>query len=949
MSLLDRFLRAGEGKKVRALQSLVPDIGDLEPETEHLSDEALRAKTGEFRQRIERGESLDDLLIEAFAVVREAGKRVLGQRHYDVQLMGGAALHFGWVAEMKTGEGKTLVSTLPAYLNGVAGQGMHLVTVNDYLATRDREWMGRLHTWMGLTTGLIVPGNTDPEFKRRQYAADITYGTNNELGFDYLRDNMAPSRSRQVQRGHVYAIVDEVDSILIDEARTPLIISGRVAEAAQLYYKFASITRSLRRDVDYEVDEEKRTVAPTEEGIEKVERQLGIENLYDGVAQNLVHQFQAALRAKELFKRDKDYVVAGGEVKIVDEFTGRILEGRRWSEGLHQAVEAKEGVRIKEENQTLATVTLQNYFRMYDKLAGMTGTAQSDAAELANTYQLQVVPIPTNKPMVRRDEADLIYKSEDAKFAAVVDDIAERRETGQPVLVGTIAVEKSEKLSRLLDKRGIRHEVLNAKIGQHFREAEIIAQAGRLHAVTVATNMAGRGVDIILGGNPEGLAKRDARAEGLDPDADEARDRLVDLTARHEPETRAEGDKVRELGGLYVLGTERHDSRRIDNQLRGRSGRQGDPGESRFYLSLDDDLMRLFATGAVTWVMDKTLPDDVPLEAKMVTKAIERAQTTVEQRNAEIRKNVLKYDEVMNEQRKVVYALRDQALDRADLRERIVDEALPDAVNSLVETHCVSEYSEEWDLDGLSTDVRGYWPSTLSREQLRQAGSTNELYEMLMDEALAHYEKRETELTPEIMRQVERQVMLQVIDQRWRSHLHEMDYLREGINLRQMGQKDPLVEWQRDGFDMFGQMMHGIWQDFIRAVMHVTVTVNRPAAAGAARPDAAGVAAAPAPASPASPAALADGGDGANLRDVSYSSPDDPSRSGGAASLAAAAKAQAAATGEPAPAGGGNGRATATASDTNTPVVKTEWEKTPRNAPCPCGSGKKYKLCHGRA
>ena len=523
-----------------------------------------------------------------------------------------------------------------------------------------------------------------------------------------------------MQRGHTYAIVDEVDSILIDEARTPLIISGKVADAAQLYYKFASIVRSLKRDDDYEVDEEKRNVAPTDDGIEKVERQLDIENLYDGVAQNLVHQLQAALKAKELFKRDKDYVVADGEVKIVDEFTGRILEGRRWSEGLHQAVEAKEGVKIKEENQTLATVTLQNYFRMYDKLAGMTGTAQSDAAELAGTYDLQVVPIPTNKPPARLDEPDLIYKTEDAKFAAVVDDLAERYEKGQPVLVGTISVEKSEKLSRLLDKQGIRHEVLNAKVGQHFREGEIIAQAGRLSSVTVATNMAGRGVDIILGGNAEGMAKRDLRIEDLDPDADENRARLEELTAKHEADTKAEGDKVRELGGLYVLGTERHDSRRIDNQLRGRSGRQGDPGESRFYLSLDDDLMRLFATGAVNWVMGKTLPDDVPLEAKMVSKAIERAQTTVEQRNAEIRKNVLKYDEVMNEQRKVIYALRDQVLDRADLRERIVTEALPDTVSTLVETHCVSEYSEEWDVEALATEARTFWPSESGAERARQ-------------------------------------------------------------------------------------------------------------------------------------------------------------------------------------------------------------------------------------
>src|SRR5262245_26116503 len=826
MSVLDRFLRAGEGKKVRALQALVPDISALERDMQALSDDGLRAKTGEFRQRLERGETLDDLLIEAFAIFREAGRRVLGQRHYDVQLMGGAALHFGWVAEMKTGEGKTLVSTLPAYLNGLSGEGMHLVTVNDYLATRDREWMGRLHNWMGLTTGLIVPGNQDPEFKKAQYAADITYGTNNEFGFDYLRDNMAGSRDAQVQRGHVYAIVDEVDSILVDEARTPLIISGRVADAAQLYYKFASIARGLRRDVDYEVDEEKRTVAPTDDGIEKVERQLDIGNLYDEVAQNLVHQFQAALKAKELFKRDKDYVVANGEVKIVDEFTGRILEGRRWSEGLHQAVEAKEGVRIKEENQTLATVTLQNYFRMYEKLAGMTGTAQSDAAELASTYELQVVPIPTNRPMIRDDQADLIYKSEDAKFGAVAEDIGERYNAGQPVLVGTISVEKSEKLSRLLDKQGIPHEVLNAKVGQHFREAEIVAQAGRLHAVTVATNMAGRGVDIILGGNAEGMAKRDVRGEGLDPDAEDAQARIAELTASHEAQTKAEGDKVRELGGLYVLGTERHDSRRIDNQLRGRSGRQGDPGESRFYLSLDDDLMRLFATGAVNWVMGKTLPDDVPLEAKMVTKAIERAQTTVEQRNAEIRKNVLKYDEVMNEQRKVIYALRDQVLDQVDLRERIVEEALPDTISTLVETYCVSEYSEEWDLDGLLAEANGFWPTKLTDEQLRSATSTNELYEMLTDEALGHYEAREAELTPDLMRQVELWAMLQVIDSRWRAHLYEMDYLREGIGLRGLGQRDPLVEWQREGYEMFGQMMHGIWRDFIRYVMHATVTAQ---------------------------------------------------------------------------------------------------------------------------
>ena len=791
MAVLDRILRAGEGKKLRALAGLVPEINRLEPEMEALSDEALQAKTPEFQERSANGESLDDLLIEAFAAVREAGRRTIGQRHYDVQMMGGAALHFGWVAEMKTGEGKTLVSTLPVYLNAISGDGVHVITVNDYLAKRDAEWMGQLHGWMGLSMGMILPGNHDAAFKREQYACDITYGTNNEFGFDYLRDNMAMTREAQVQRGHNYAIVDEVDSILIDEARTPLIISGRVADAAQLYYRFASVVRDLKRDEDYDVDEEKRTVAPTDEGITKVEAALEIENMYDAVSANLVHQLQAALRAKELFKRDKDYIIQHGEVKIVDEFTGRILEGRRWSEGLHQAVEAKEGVKIKEENQTLATVTLQNYFRLYDKLAGMTGTASTEASELASTYGLEVAPIPTNKPMVRIDQPDLIYKTEDAKFDACVEDIAERVETGQPVLVGTVSVEKSEKLSRLLDKRGIRHEVLNAK--QHTREAEIVTQAGRLGAVTVATNMAGRGVDILLGGNHEGLALRDLRSEGLDPETEEGHARLVELAARFEPETRSEGAKVRELGGLYVLGTERHESRRIDNQLRGRSGRQGDPGESRFYLSLEDELMRLFATGAMNWVMGKALPDDVPIEAKMVTKAIERAQNTVEQRNAEIRKNVLQYDEVMNEQRKVIYARRDQILDGADLRVEAI-EYLAEAVDATIGTYCVSDYTEEWDVEGLRNEIGTFWPSKLTIEDLQQCLATDELYGVLMAEATAYYEAREEELGADTMRNIERQVMLRIIDQRWREHLYEMDYLQGGINLRAMGQKDPLVD-----------------------------------------------------------------------------------------------------------------------------------------------------------
>ena len=655
----------------------------------------------------------------------------------------------------------------------------------------------------------------------------------------------AGSLADKVQRGHYFAIVDEVDSILIDEARTPLIISGRVADAAQLYYKFASIVRTLERNVDYEVEEDKRIVVPTEEGIEKVEQALGIENLYDAVQQDLVHQLQVALKAKELYRRDKDYIIQAGEVKIVDEFTGRILEGRRWSEGIHQAVEAKEGVKIKEENQTLATITLQNYFRMYGKLAGMTGTAQTEAAELMNTYGLNVVPIPTNRPMVRDDEADLIYKSEEAKFKSVVDDIVARHEKGQPVLVGTVSVEKSEVLSRKLQQRGVKHEVLNAK--QHTKEAGIVAQAGRIGAVTVATNMAGRGVDILLGGNPEGMARTQVLKEGHHPDTlvdefalpvpleqmpldyinarREAHERLGALVREFTQVCEAEGAKVRELGGLHVLGTERHESRRIDNQLRGRAGRQGDPGSSRFYLSLDDELMRLFATGALSWVMGRALPDDEAIEAKMVTKAIERAQNTVEQRNAEIRKNVLKYDEVMNEQRKIIYQRRDQILTGGDLKAAAM-EYLAEAVDSLIETHCVSEADDEWDISGLVTELGSFWPHGVSVEQLSACGTTDEMYDAVMADASAYYAQREAELGEATMREIERQVMLRIIDQRWREHLEEMDYLQEGINLRALGQKDPLTEWQREGFEMFGALMKGIAQDFVKYVMRVQVIRN---------------------------------------------------------------------------------------------------------------------------
>jgi preprotein translocase subunit SecA len=933
MGILDRILRAGEGKKIKALEGIVPDVNALEPEIVKLSDAELQAKTGEFRQRLDNGADLDDLLVEAFAVVREAGKRTIGQRHYDVQLMGGAAMHFGWVAEMKTGEGKTLVSTLPAYLNGLTRKGVHLVTVNDYLARRDAEWMGQIHRWLGLDVGLVIPGFRHSSAEKRQsYEADITYGTNNEMGFDYLRDNMAQSKSDKVQqRGHNFCIVDEVDSILIDEARTPLIISGRVADAAKLYYRFASIVRSLQRDVDYEFEEDKRTVVPLEPGIEKVEQALGVENLYDNVQANLVHQFTVALKAKELFIRDKDYIIQGGEVKIVDEFTGRILEGRRWSEGIHQAVEAKEGVKIKEENQTLATITLQNYFRMYDKLAGMTGTAATEAAELMNTYELGVVPIPTNRPIGRVDQPDLIYKSQQAKFDAIINDIEERHGRGQPILVGTASVGHSELLGRLMTQRGIPHEVLNAK--QHTREAHIVAQAGRKAAITVATNMAGRGVDILLGGNAEGLARAEVLKEGYGAELlvdeyelpaplaempDDFREQRAKALARYEElveefaaECSADGAEVRELGGLYVIGSERHESRRIDNQLRGRAGRQGDPGESRFYLSLDDDLMRLFATGALSYVMGRALPDDEAIEAKMVTKAIERAQTTVETKNAEIRKNVLKYDEVMNEQRKVIYRRRDQILDGEDLKSAAM-EYLAEAVDALIGTHCASAADDEWDLDGLAKELSLFWPSSITVDQLARAGSTEDIYDLVMADATAHYQRREDELGSDVLRQIERQVMLRIIDQRWREHLEEMDYLQSGINLRAMGQIDPLTEWQREGFAMFGAMMTGIAQDFVKYVMHVQVVQNEvPAAAEAPV-----------------------------VQNLQTTSSDDVEVSG----LAVAASA-AVAAGE-LPDGPGEQVAPVPTTKQQT-VVKDDFSKTPRNAPCPCGSGKKFKLCHG--
>ncbi len=966
MSVFTRVLRAGEGKKVRRLAELIPLVNELERDMEALSDDELRHKTIEFRERLDgedQDETLDDLLIEAFAVVREASWRVLGQRHFDVQLMGGMALHFGWIAEMKTGEGKTLVSTLPVYLNALAGKGVHVVTVNDYLATRDAEWMGRVYRWLGLEVGRVGPDVTELKDKRAAYQADVTYGTNTELGFDYLRDNMQISRGTMVQRGHVFAIVDEVDSILIDEARTPLIISGPADEAARLYYQFASIARTLERDADYEVDEEKRHVVPLETGIEKVERAVGLENLYDSVSVNYVHQLIKSLEAKELYHRDKEYLVDQGEVKIIDEFTGRTLEGRRWSDGLHQAVEAKERVRIKEENHTWATVTLQNYFRLYEKLAGMTGTAETEASEFANTYNLPVVPIPTNKPMIRTDEPDFIFKAESAKFNAVVGDIVERYERGQPVLVGTASVVKSELLSRLLEKRGIPHNVLNAK--QHFREAEIVAQAGRPGAVTVATNMAGRGVDIILGGNPELLAAHQAAADELDLETDEGREAYARLRSEIDAACAGDALKVVEAGGLYVLGSERHESRRIDNQLRGRSGRQGDPGESRFYLSLEDDLMRLFATGAMSWVMGRTLPEEMPIEAKMVTKAIERAQTTVEGRNSEIRKEVLKYDEVMNEQRKIIYARRLQVIDGEDLEEH-TRELLVGTIEALVQSACPSDYAEEWDLELLLKELVQYYPTQFTAADLLEGTSSVHVSESLVAEALDYYDQHSASLPggAEQARQIEREVMLHVIDRRWREHLAEMDYLREGINLRAMGQQDPLVAWQRDGFQMFGQLMDAIEDDYLRFVLHVEA-VAEPAAEPdldravyeAADDPVAGTVA-------LASRLLADQGIDVAAQEAAERR---AAVAVGAGPLTGAPRfrpegglgpgrppqppAPPVQRGAPEPAARGDGRGTTGNGRAAATTARGggQGPKLGRNDPCWCGSGKKYKLCHGAA
>ncbi|MBW4030840.1 MAG: preprotein translocase subunit SecA [Acidobacteria bacterium] len=898
MSVFQKILKAGEGKRAKQLAELVGPINELSGEMAGLTDAELRAKTDVFKERLAEGETLDDILIEAYAVVREAASRVLGQRHYDVQLMGGMALHFGWIAEMKTGEGKTLVSTLPVYLNALAGNGVHVVTVNDYLATRDANWMGQLHRWLGLSVGRVGPDLPDFDQKREAYLCDITYGTNTEFGFDYLRDNMARRREHMVQRGHPYAIVDEVDSILIDEARTPLIISGPAADVTKLYYQFASVARTLIRDEDYEVDEEKKTVIPTESGIEKVERLLGVNNLYDAVATNYVHQLGQALRAKELFHRDKEYLVDAGVVKIVDEFTGRTLDGRRWSDGLHQAVEAKERVRIQEENHTWATVTLQNYFRLYEKLSGMTGTAETEAGEFGSTYNLPVVPIPTHRPSSRQDLPDLIYKTEDGKIAAIIEEVRGRNTQGQPVLLGTASVEKSELISRELSKAGIAHEVLNAK--HHFREAEIVAQAGRKFSVTVATNMAGRGVDVILGGNPEGLAVREVLARGVKPDDESYAAQVAEAEAKFKAMCDAEGDEVRALGGLYVLGSERHDSRRIDNQLRGRSGRQGDPGESRFFLSLEDDLLRLFATGAVSWVMGRTMPDDVPIEAKMVSKAIERAQNTVEGRNAEIRKDVLKYDEVMNEQRKVIYGRRQQVIDGEDIHDTTIA-LIQDVLSSVVERQLDSEFYEEWDVRALLNELMTYYPVTLNEETIAQFGERDDVIALVVEDALTLYESK-CESFPdglETAKEIERDVMLQVVDQRWREHLSDMDYLRDGIYLRQVAQQDPLTAWQKEGYELFEALLVSINHDYVRYITHVEAQVAEVEAA------------------------LADEAD-AGLENAQTNI---DAVAPGATELPVHVS---------------------RTPESNAHPMPKEGDKIGRNDPCWCGSGRKFKQCHGR-
>ena len=934
-AIIDKILRLGEGKILRQLEVIARAVNAIEDEFVAMSDDELRGMTDELKKRLADGETLDDLMPEAFATVREAAKRVLGQRHFDVQLMGGAALHLGNIAEMKTGEGKTLVATLPTYLNALTGRGVHVVTVNDYLAKYHAEWMGRVYHFLGLTTGVIL-ANMSSDERRTAYAADVTYGTNNEFGFDYLRDNMANSLEQCVQRGHYFAIVDEVDSILIDEARTPLIISGPTQDEVRWYPEFAKIASRMVKDEDYEVDEKKRTISVLEGGITKVEDYLGIDNLYDSVNTPLISFMNNAIKARELFRRDKEYVVLNGEVLIVDEHTGRMLHGRRYNEGLHQAIEAKEAVQIREEYQTLATITLQNYFRLYEKLGGMTGTAMTEASEFDKIYKLGVVPIPTNRPMVRMDQADLVYRTEDAKFDAVVDDIAERHAKGQPVLVGTVSVEKSERLSQELRAKGVPHSVLNAK--EHENEANIVALAGHKGAVTVATNMAGRGTDIMLGGSVDFLADTELRKQGLDPTehADEYEAAWPDTVERIHKQVAAEHDEVREAGGLYVLGTERHESRRIDNQLRGRSGRQGDPGESRFYLSLEDDLMRLFKSDWVDWVLTSLkVPDDVPIENKRVTNSIASAQSQVEAQNFESRKNVLKYDDVMSRQREVIYAERRAVLEGADLHEQ-VRSMVDETVDSYV-TGATAGFPEEWNLEALWTALKTLYPLSLKLADVeeeaggRDALDREYLVKLVREDAHRAYDEREEQFGAEVMRELERRVLLSVLDRKWREHLYEMDYLREGIGLRAYSQRDPLVEYQREGFDMFHTMMDGIKEESVAFLFNLEVQVE---------PEQDEQAGLEAGQETAEDAGLEADSEAEALAPLFSSGGQQPviharglEQKKPAAGLTYTA---------PSETGGTEVRtaAAATADDDTFASVG-------RNMLCPCGSGKKYKRCHG--
>jgi preprotein translocase subunit SecA len=998
-AIIDNVLRAGEGKTLRRLKRIADQVNSIEDDISALSDADLRAMTDEFRQRYADGESLDDLLPEAFATVREAAQRTIGQRHFDVQIMGGASLHMGNISEMKTGEGKTLTAALPAYLNALTGKGVHIVTVNDYLARYQSEWMGRIHRFLGMEMGVIL-AEMEPDERRRQYAADITYGTNNEFGFDYLRDNMAWGLEECVQRGHNFAIVDEVDSILIDEARTPLIISGPVDQNSIWYQEFARIAPRLRRgedgEGDYEVDEKKRTVGVHEAGVEKVEDWLGIDNLYESVNTPLISFLNNAIKAKELYTKDKDYVVMNGEILIVDEFTGRMLPGRRWSEGMHQAVEAKEGVAIKDENQTLATITLQNYFRLYEKLAGMTGTATTEANEFHQTYKLGVVPIPTNQPMIRADESDVVYQTGPAKFESLIEDIAGRHEHGQPVLVGTTSVEKSELVSKLLKRRGIPHEVLNAKY--HEREAAIVAQAGRKGAVTVATNMAGRGTDIMLGGNPEFIADLELHQRGLSPvdtpeDFEAAWPEAVEKSRKAVAE---EHEEVVRAGGLYVLGTERHESRRIDNQLRGRSGRQGDPGESRFYLSLEDDLMRRFNAEKIAHIMEllKT-PPEVPIESKTVSRAIRSAQNQVEQQNFEIRKDLLKYDDVMNRQRHVVYDERRRVLEGADLQEQI-DSMIDEVTASYVAGATSDGFPEEWDLDKLWRAFRQLYPVGLTVSELvedaggeRSGLSTEFIADAVREDARAAYGRRSEELGPELMREFERRVVLSVLDRKWREHLYEMDYLREGIGLRGWAQRDPLVEYQREGYDMFNTMMDGIKEESVGSLFNLQVQVQqdpivaegedgeavsqavisapaiggRPPQAplppsgngsgnGSGRAQAGPAQAGPAQPGPGQPAQAQRGqaqrgpgrGRHAAAPGTPGGAPDDQQAPAGLAAPGLARPQRSGQLSYTAPSTDGSGTAE---KRTSAAADGPDYSRVGRNAPCPCGSGRKFKQCHG--